>query len=1130
MTESTAKWPIFICYRQSDGKSTAERLYSLLNGLSIPTPPPAVTLKHPPVLDVYFDQAAPGIGDWTEIHEPYLKRARAFIVVCSPGARIDEGDRDWVHREINWWLEHRGTAPILIDPLGEGERYIPKAIADKWPNAQRIRMVQTEWDRLKGAELRSLQQRTQAQIVGGITFSGETVYREELEREQERTKKLQEALKAQVTLSMWLRRSVLTVSVLSVLALGIAGIAEWQRRIAEDRRITSLSRQLAATSQLMAESNFRLETAALLAVEGLKRRPSPELEVTARSLLSAMPKAINAFSKSSAFAASPDGNLFATLEVSTDKLIIALRDLPNCNLRARMELPSPTFSSVSLAFGPTANTLVIKGSKDAWIWDWTKPNRPLLLSDLGQRDIVLSKTGRWLAGLGTGGVHVYDLSGEYAHRVLPAGDAPWMHAAVFSLSDDNILLLARHDEPGYISFVDVTDGSVQRKFFATRLTKQPKVLPNTPIDKVFNSDSVDEGVGIRRLLISLDGRTVAVIEGRFIVMRDDDWRVHLWDISDTPRRINTIVRATESQWAMSGDGKFLAGGDEGGDVSVYALPNGDLLASRSFRGRVDGIALSEEGGMIASSHRGNTAFVWSWRSNEIMGRPAAPTELGDIAVMGKYLFGLTRQKQLFVWEMPTGVNPDLVSFRGTVQRVVTAPAGDMALAWTNSNETLRWRPSSGDVARWTNRSPDAAQFSDDGRYLAVLDGPWAYVFLDGSAKLTIALPSNYEEMRGKDGVVSRWIKADLSETTINETHFTENVPDFVITDNHNEYLRSVAREVYWSRTRPQDWKQSEWDGTIGHQMAISRDGKEVAVTSLDWVFRYDVESGKKVGIKALGYETTRRFAFPSDRTSQVNVHIERLIYDAEGILWIFTREEGLWYWLGDEIRSVGRRRIVAMNDHVFAASLGSNDLDLYEHGLPPQKITGIDDRVVALSPDGKYLATTKELVARTVEILGGHNAGTLTLSVIDTRTGSQKWSARHIGGAPSIVKFSPDGSLLALGDQEGAVRAWSVKDGRELVRASAHNGISHLSFTYDAKAILFISEDQPRILRVARIGNDELIKGLCSRVTRDLTLIEWEQYLDERIRKPACFEKPIEDNSILQKDSAADVTYILRPN
>ena len=52
-----------------------------------------------------------------------------------------EGAADWVHKEINWWLEHRDTVPILIDPLRQGIRYVPAAISERWPEMQRIPLV-----------------------------------------------------------------------------------------------------------------------------------------------------------------------------------------------------------------------------------------------------------------------------------------------------------------------------------------------------------------------------------------------------------------------------------------------------------------------------------------------------------------------------------------------------------------------------------------------------------------------------------------------------------------------------------------------------------------------------------------------------------------------------------------------------------------------------------------------------------------------------------------------------------------------------------------------------------------------------------------------------------------------------
>jgi len=113
-------WPIFICYRRVDGGAAAQRLYEMLNkwqtaGLD------GATVQ----LDVYLDIATPGVADWQSWHRPYLEKARALVVICTPGAKIDEGPNDWVHRELDWWLEHRQTAPIVIDPLNEGARYIP---------------------------------------------------------------------------------------------------------------------------------------------------------------------------------------------------------------------------------------------------------------------------------------------------------------------------------------------------------------------------------------------------------------------------------------------------------------------------------------------------------------------------------------------------------------------------------------------------------------------------------------------------------------------------------------------------------------------------------------------------------------------------------------------------------------------------------------------------------------------------------------------------------------------------------------------------------------------------------------------------------------------------------------------
>lgn len=233
-------WPIFICYRQTDGKLAAARIFDLLNKQPVPLPDPPETDAEFPRLDVYFDQAAPGVEDWTAVHEPYLKRARAIIVICTPGSKLNEGEYDWVHREIGWWLDNRETAPILVDPLGEDLRYVPNSIATKWPNAQRIRLIESDWDGLSDDERRSLDDRIRMQFLGAIVPSGEVFYRQELEQERERAAKLRRT-----------RRAVVLSIVALLAGLGVAGWTFYLKDLADQAAFKAEAAQRLAQARVV---------------------------------------------------------------------------------------------------------------------------------------------------------------------------------------------------------------------------------------------------------------------------------------------------------------------------------------------------------------------------------------------------------------------------------------------------------------------------------------------------------------------------------------------------------------------------------------------------------------------------------------------------------------------------------------------------------------------------------------------------------------------------------------------------------------------------------------------------------------------------------------------------------------
>lgn len=261
-------WPIFICYRQVDGKAAARRLHLVLDKWQTRVPADAHKPERTAQLDVYLDENMPGVGDWTQIHGPYLQKARAFILVCTPGSALNEGDGDWVHLEIDTWLKKNpDVSPIIVDPLNAGSRFIPKQVARCWPDIQRIPLIEEEWQNLSEAVLEQKRAGLRAQILGAILPSGTAVYEQELRKERDRARRLAVA------------------NVVSVLLLTLASIAILMVRSARDNAKHAESRaefraKTARASELAAYSNTNRETdhglSLLLAVASVDTQETPQ--------------------------------------------------------------------------------------------------------------------------------------------------------------------------------------------------------------------------------------------------------------------------------------------------------------------------------------------------------------------------------------------------------------------------------------------------------------------------------------------------------------------------------------------------------------------------------------------------------------------------------------------------------------------------------------------------------------------------------------------------------------------------------------------------------------------------------------------------------------------------------------
>jgi WD40 repeat protein len=182
------EWNVFICYRQVDGRDTAEWLYQLLDQRMLPFIPS--TYDNPPKLNVYFDQAAPAVANWKEVHLPALQISKAMIVVCTPGIYSKLEPEDWVYMELEWLIKNRKSAPIIIEATPQEGRWVPQLLKHRWPDAQRITLQVNELNEMSEQDRKSFEERTFLRIVSGIRLSEEGIRFEQLEKEKAQAQRL----------------------------------------------------------------------------------------------------------------------------------------------------------------------------------------------------------------------------------------------------------------------------------------------------------------------------------------------------------------------------------------------------------------------------------------------------------------------------------------------------------------------------------------------------------------------------------------------------------------------------------------------------------------------------------------------------------------------------------------------------------------------------------------------------------------------------------------------------------------------------------------------------------------------------------------------------------------------------
>lgn len=568
--------------------------------------------------------------------------------------------------------------------------------------------------------------------------------------------------------------------------------------------------------------------------------------------------------------------------------------------------------------------------------------------------------------------------------------------------------------------------------------------------------------------------TVATIGGR----------VHLFDLSTNISTPYFKEQFHDAVIAYSPDGRFLAIGRSDGTVKVKNLTDLSEIATLHHRGEIRAVEFAPDGRHLITGSGDQTAIVWQVQTGKELFRLPQGTDVHEIEISpdGYYLGCVTYAHSARIWDLRTGIEIARICQESSINNLVFCPDGSCIVSGGGHIDLMKNRVVDPSVRVWRFGRPrffsyyqhegsvDKISFSP--RSLLLASSGW-----DKRLKVMDAMTGREEALIETDGRVFdvQWNRAGN-----------------LIAAREEHGLSGLNRLMVWDVEDRRAIFKSNPDEHLSDFSWHPNDANVISAVSIDGSVRiFDVSQGREI----------TRYRIENSNDMQYQRYGVRYRPDGNGIsVWsnngmrILDADSGSVIATLQNLKSP--REVTWSPNSEFIVFVENEEICIFdpdshkEYRWTAHKNVPFGIKEICLSPDSKHLATM------------GNDA----VVIWEMTTSKEVARIRYEGTAYGFA-FSSDGQRLNVVYDNNVLRVLETRTGNEVTSTSFTNTPLDIAVSHDDRFLAVT--DTANGISILFLPINEMVKETCTRLTRNLTTAELQQYLDKAAYKKTCDNLPM---------------------